>query len=131
MLGHVADDERVAQVRLVRPIFQHRFPVSDAREGIWRHGLALAELLKYAMKHRLDSIEDVILRDEAHFEIKLVEFARRTTGTGVFVTKARRDLEIAIEARPPKDLHEHLRLLHTREPSTRIQAAGPPIAQHA
>src|SRR3546814_9237229 len=68
--------------------------VSDAREGIWRHGLALAELLKYAMKHRLDSIEDVILRDEAHFDIKLVEFARRTIGTGVFVTKARRDLEI-------------------------------------
>src|SRR3546814_13061899 len=99
MLGHVADDERVAQVRLVRPIFQHRFPVSDAREGIWRHGLALAELLKYAMKHRLDSIEDVILRDEAHFEIKLVEFARRTIGTGVFVTKARRALEIAIELR--------------------------------
>src|SRR3546814_1338855 len=35
--------KRVPQVRLVRPIFQHRFPVSDAREGIWRHGLALAE----------------------------------------------------------------------------------------
>src|SRR3546814_12267372 len=104
MLGHVADDERVAQVRLVRPIFQHRFPVSDAREGIWRQGLALAELLKYAMKHRLDSIEDVILRDEAHFEIKLVEFARRTIGTGVFVTKARRDLEIAIEARNHKEI---------------------------
>src|SRR3546814_12865648 len=97
MLGHIADDERVAQVRLVRPIFQHRFPVSDAREGIWRHGLTLAELLKYAMKHRLDSIKNIILRDEAHFEIKLVEFARRTIGTGVFVTKARRDLEIAIE----------------------------------
>src|SRR3546814_2066608 len=93
MLGHIADDERVAQVRLVRPIFQHRFPVSDAREGIWRHGLTLAELLKYAMKHRLDSIKNIILRDEAHFEIKLVEFARRTIGTGVFVTKARRSEE--------------------------------------
>src|SRR3546814_12569332 len=124
MLGHVADDERVAQVRLVRPIFQHRFPVSDAREGIWRHGLALAELLKYAMKHRLDSIEDVILRDEAHFEIKLVEFARRTIGTGVFVTKARRDLEIAIEASKHKELHEHLRRLRPRGEFPRTPAAG-------
>src|SRR3546814_1703317 len=105
MLGHVADDERVAQVRLVRPIFQHRFPVSDAREGIWRHGLALAELLKYAMKHRLDSIEDDILRDEAHFEIKLVEFARRKIGTGVFVTKARSDMEIEIENTEEKRLN--------------------------
>src|SRR3546814_16322040 len=103
MLGHVADDERVAQVRLVRPIFQHRFPVSDAREGIWRHGLALAELLKYAMKHRLDSIEDVILRDEAHFEIKLVELARRTVGTGDFVTQERRDQERALEDHNNKD----------------------------
>src|SRR3546814_17154805 len=66
------------------------------------------------MKHRLDSIEDVILRDEAHFEIKLVEFARRTIGTGVFVTKARRDLEIAIEARHHKELLEHLRRLRQR-----------------
>src|SRR3546814_19368022 len=78
-------------------LFRSRLPVSDAREGIWRHGLTLAERLKYAMKHRLDSIKNIIRRDEAHFEIKLVEFARRTIGTGVFVTKARRDLEIAIE----------------------------------
>src|SRR3546814_17383634 len=76
------------------------------------------------MKHRLDSSEDVILRDEAHFEIKLVEFARRTIGTGVFVTKARRDLEIAIEARNHKELLEHLRRLRRRVEFTRLHAAG-------
>src|SRR3546814_12470502 len=106
MLGHVADDERVAQVRLVRLIFQHRFPVSDAREGIWRHGLALAEVVKYAMKQRLDRIEDVILRDEAHFDTKLVELTRRTNGTGVYVDTERRDMAIANEARKHKEKHK-------------------------
>src|SRR3546814_20245153 len=76
------------------------------------------------MKHRLDSSEDVILRDEAHFEIKLVEFARRTIGTGVFVTKARRDLEIAIEARNHKELLEHMRRLRQRVDFTRMNVAG-------
>src|SRR3546814_15149756 len=75
------------------------------------------------MKHRLDSIEDVILRDEAHFEIKLVEFARRTLGTGVFVTKARRDLELAIEARNHKQLLAHLRRLRQRVEFHRLHAA--------
>src|SRR5690606_4059382 len=97
----------------------------------WRHGLALAALLKYAMKHRIDSIEDVILRGEAHFEIKLVEYARRTICTVVYVTKARPGLEIANETCNHKELLEHLRRLRQRVEFTRVHTARHQIVARA
>ena len=53
-------------------------------------------------------VEHVFLRDEAHFQVKLVEFARQPVGTRIFVAEAGRDLEIAIE---PGDHEQPLILL--------------------
>ena len=39
-LGHVGDHDRVAQVRLVGAVFQHRFVIGDARERRLGHRLA-------------------------------------------------------------------------------------------
>src|SRR3546814_15828673 len=55
----------------------------------------------------------------------------RSIGTGFFVTKARRDLEIAIEARNHKELLEHLRRLRQRVEFTRMHAAGHQIVTRA
>jgi hypothetical protein len=54
------------------------------------------------------------LRDEAHFEIELVEFAGRAIGAGVLVAEAGGDLEIAVEAGDHDQLLEHLRRLRER-----------------
>ena len=54
------------------------------------------------------SLEDIFLLDEAHFDVELVKFARRTVGASVFVAETGCDLEIAIETR---DHHELLELL--------------------
>ena len=45
--------------------------------------------------------EHVVLRDEGHLEVELVELAGRAVGARVLVAEARRDLEIAVEARRP------------------------------
>jgi pyoverdine/dityrosine biosynthesis protein Dit1 len=75
------------------------------------------------VQHRLDRGEHVFLRDEAHLEIELVEFARRPIGAGILVAEAGRDLEIAIEARHHQQLLEHLRCLRERVELTRVDAA--------
>ncbi len=89
----------IAQVRLVDAVFQHRFVVSDAREWRRRHAAALRELFEYAVQHRLDGSENIVLRDEAHLQVELIELARATVGARVLVAKTWRDLEIAVEAR--------------------------------
>src|SRR3546814_15690125 len=94
MIGYVDDLDRVAKVRLVIAVFQHRRAVGNARERRWRHLAAAPEFFKYAMKHRLDRCEDVVLGDEAHLEIELVELAGRAIGARILVAEARRDLEI-------------------------------------
>src|SRR3546814_10067001 len=50
MIGDVDDLYRVAQVRLVIAVFQHRFPVRNARERCWRDRAARAELFEHAVQ---------------------------------------------------------------------------------
>ena len=90
--------DRIAQVGLVGAVFADRLAVGDARE-LRRHRLALGELLEHPAQHRLDGGEDVLLRDEAHLDVELVELAGRAVGARVLVAEAGRDLEIAVEAR--------------------------------
>ena len=97
-LADVLHLDRVAQVRLVGAVFPHRLGVGDQRE-FRRHRLAVAELLEHAAHHRLDRVEHVLLGDEAHLDIELVELAGRAVGARVLVAEAGRDLEIAVEAR--------------------------------
>ena len=90
-----------------------------------RHRLAAAELLEQTAQDRLDRIEHILLRDEAHLEVELVEFARRAVGAGVLVAEAGRDLEITVEARDHDQLLELLRRLRQR-----IELAGMHAARH-
>ena len=115
---HVGDDERIAQIRLVGAIFQHGFGIGDQREFL-RDRLALAEFLENAAQHRFDGREDVFLRDETHLDIELIELAGAAVGARILVAEARRDLEIAVEARDHEQLLELLRRLRQR-----IELAG-------
>ncbi len=81
--------------------------------------------LEYAAHHRLDGSEHVVLRDEAHLDIELVELARRTVGARVFIAEAGRNLEVTVEARHHEELLEHLRRLRQR-----IEPAGMQAARH-
>ncbi len=124
LLGHVDDLDRVAQIRLVGAVFQHRVRVRDPRK-FRRHGLAGGEFLEHAAQHRLDGVEHVVLRDEAHLDVELIEFARRAVGARVLVAEARRDLEIAVEARHHDELLELLRRLRQR-----VELAGMDARRH-
>ena len=121
MLRHRPHLDRVAEVGLVGAVFPHRLGIGNAREHR-RYRLALAELLEQPAQDRLDRLEHVLLLDEAHLDIELVELAGRAIGAGVLVTKARRDLEIAVEARNHHKLLELLRRLRQRVELARVQA---------
>ena len=89
-----------------------------------RHRLAVGEFLEHAAHHRLDRSEHVVLGDEAHLNIELVELAGRAVGARVLVAKAWRDLEIAVEARNHHKLLELLRRLRQRVELARMQPRG-------
>ena len=108
--GQVGDDERIAQIRLVRAVFQHRVGVADAREDR-RHLAALGELVEDAADDGLERRPDVLLGDEAHLDVELVELAGQPVGARILVAEARRDLEVAVEARNHDQLLVLLRRL--------------------
>ncbi len=110
MRGYVGHLDGVAQVRLVAAVMPQRVGIGDARK-LRRHRLAGGEFLEHAAQHWLDRREHVFLRHEAHLDIELVELAGRAIGAGVLVAKARRDLEIAVEAGHHDELLELLRSL--------------------
>ena len=115
----------IAQIRLVAAVLRHRLVVRDARERRRRHRGAVGELLEDAVQHRLDRREDVVLRDEGHLEVELVELAGRAVGAGVLVAEAGRDLEVAVEAGHHQELLELLRRLRQR-----VELAGVHAARH-
>src|SRR5438874_9541152 len=96
-----------------------------------RDGLPVREFFEHAREHRLDRGEDVVLRDEAHFEVELVEFAGRPVSAGILVAEARRNLEIAIETRDHDQLLEHLRRLRERIELARMHPAWNEIVASA
>ena len=122
MVGDFLHLDRVAKVRLVGAVFAHRDIVGDARK-LLRHRLAVGEGLEDAPHHGLDGRQDVILLDEAHLEVELVEFAGQPVGARVFVAEARRDLEIAVEARHHDQLLVLLRRLRQGVELARMKTA--------
>ena len=80
------------------------------------------EFLEHALQHRLDGGEDIVLGDEAHLHIELIEFARAAVGAAILVAETGRDLEIAVEARHHDQLLELLRRLGQRIEFARIAA---------
>jgi hypothetical protein len=124
MLGDVGDHDRVAQVRLVRAVLQHRLAIRMRGNGAGVTGLPLPNSSNTPRSTGLDGVEHVFLRDEAHLEIELVELARRAVGARVFVAEAGRDLEVAVEARHHQQLLELLRRLRQRVELARMQRDG-------
>ena len=106
------------------PIAQHRVLVGEAREGRRGDG-ALGELREDAVHHRLQRGEHVLLLDERHLDIELVELAGRAVGARVLVAEAGRDLEVAVEARRHHELLELLRRLRQG-----VEGAGMEPARH-
>ena len=83
------------------------------------------ELLEDAGQHRLDRRKDVVLRDERQLDVQLIELSGRPIGAGVFVSKARGDLEVAVEAGHHQQLLELLRRL-----GQRVKLPGMDAARH-
>lgn len=81
------DFEPKAQVWLVRTEPQHGVGVGKTRKRRLGH-LPVGELAKQTGKELLDHSEDILLLDEGHLEIELVEFARGAIGAGIFVAEA-------------------------------------------
>ncbi len=130
-LGDIGDNQRIAQIGLVGAVFERRVGEGDARERRRRHRPALPEFLEDAVQYRLDRREHVLLRDERHLEIELVELARRTVGAARLVAEARRDLEIAVEPGDHQQLLELLRRLRQRVERPRMQPARHEIIARA
>ena len=69
-------------------------------------------------------VEDVFLRTEGHFQIQLVELARRSIGARIFIAETRRDLKVAVEPRDHQQLFELLGRLGEGVEHPGIQTAG-------
>ena len=89
------------------------------------------KFLEHTGEHRLDRCEDIVLRDEAHLEVELVEFARAAVRARILVAEAGRDLEITVEARNHDQLLEHLRRLRKRVELARMDPARDQIVARA
>ncbi len=109
-VAHIHPLERVAKVRLVGAVCHHGVAVLDARPRGGR-AIPLGERGEGLSDHVFDDCEDFVLGGVAHFDVELVELARGTVGAGGFVAEARRNLEVAVEARNHEKLLEHLRRL--------------------
>ena len=109
---------------LSEPYLLHGFGKRNPRPALG-HRLALGELLEHAGDHRLHRREHVVLRDEAHLDVELIELARQAVGARVLVAETRRDLEIAVEARHHQQLLVLLRRLRQR-----VELAGMDARRH-
>ena len=128
MRSDIVEDNRVAQVGLIRAIAGHGVVKGDVRERHRGHGMRAArgvvELGEQTVKHRLDRVEDVLLGDEAHLEVELVELAGAAVSPAVFIAETGCDLEVAVEARHHQQLLELLRGLRQGVELARVQARG-------
>ena len=124
LLGEVDNLDGDAQIRLVGAVAQHRILVGEAREGRPGDG-ALGELREDAVHDRLQRLEHVLLLDEGHLDVELVELAGGAVGAGVLVAEAGRDLEVAVEAGGHDQLLELLRRLRQG-----VEGAGMEPARH-
>jgi hypothetical protein len=123
MLGHHLHLHRVAQVGLVGPVPERGVAVGDARPDLI-DGAPAAELVEDALQHRFDRLEHVLLLDEAHLHVELVEIRGRAVGARVLVAETGRDLEIPVEARHHQELLELLRRLRQRVELAGMEARG-------
>ena len=93
--------------------------------GRRRDRAAVAEFLEHARSTGSIAAKTSSWVTNAHLEIELVELAGRAVGAARLVAKARRDLEIAVEARHHQQLLELLRRLRQG-----VELAGMEPARH-
>ena len=97
--------------------------MGNPRKGL-AHRFPLGEFAEHGAIDRLHDAQDILLLDEAHLKVELVEFAVEAIGARVFIAKAWRDLEIAIETRHHDELLILLGRLRQRVELARMQARG-------
>ena len=129
MMRDIGDHQRIAQIGLVGAIFQHRVVPRNARElARWGHLADLpvlgGKLFKDPADHRLHRFPDLLLRDEAHLQIELVELAGQTVGAGVLVAETRGDLKVTVKARHHQQLLILLRRLRQSIKFSGMDTAG-------
>src|ERR1700728_2643078 len=73
-VGNVLHLDRVAEIRLVGAVLAYRLTVWNARKFLG-HRLAAGKFLEYAADDRLNRGKYVVLRNEAHFQVELIELA--------------------------------------------------------
>ena len=122
MLAHHLHLDRVAQVGLVGAIPQRGIGVADLFPCLGGVDLlAAAKFLEHAGDHGGHGVEHVLLGDEAHFEVELVEIGGRAVGARILVAETGRDLEILVVARHHDQLLELLRRLRQGVELARMQ----------
>ena len=121
MFGHILHLDGVAQIGLVGAVFLDRRIVGNARP-VRVDGQAVGELLEHARDDGLHRREHVVLLDEAHLDVELVELAGQAVGTRILVAKAGCDLEVAVEARDHQQLLVLLRRLRQGVELARMHA---------
>ena len=82
----------------------------------------IRKLAKHRGQNAFHFVENVVLSRKRHFEVELIELARRTVGARVLVAEAGRDLEIAVETACHKQLFILLRRLRKRVKFAGVQA---------
>ena len=93
----------IPEIRLVGPVHAHRVLVGDPG-NVRGYRKPVAEFFEHPPDHRLDRLEHVVLRHEAHFHVELIEVRGRAVGTGIFITETRGNLEVPVET----GNHDHL-----------------------
>ncbi|OQB95557.1 MAG: hypothetical protein BWX80_04254 [Candidatus Hydrogenedentes bacterium ADurb.Bin101] len=68
--------------------------------------------------------KQILLGDEGHLHINLVELARASVGPAVFIAKTGRNLEVFVESGYHQKLFELLRRLGKRVKLTGVKTAG-------
>jgi hypothetical protein len=88
VIGDVGDQDGIAQVRLVGAVVQHRLAIGmRGKEPAGVTDLPSANSRR-RRRGRLERCENIVLGDEAHFEVELVEFAWGPVRAGILVAKA-------------------------------------------
>ena len=121
--GDVAHDDRIPQIGLIAAVSLDSVSIGDLRKRQRGHRPAAAKFLEYAMQHRSDRREYVLLGDKRHLEIELIMLPRRPVGAARLVAEARGDLKIAIEPGRHDQLFELLRRLRQSIKLTGVQPA--------
>ncbi len=129
--GRILHRQVNPQVRFIGTVFLHRFQIRNPFERCAARSVVFAEFSEYRRQNIFKYRKNIFLRRKRHLHIQLIELSRRTVTSGVFVTEARRDLEITVEACCHKQLLELLRCLRQRVKFSGVLTCGHKIVSRA